>query len=337
MADLSIAILGLGRLGSSVGLALKRYQADGGQHNFAITGYDNRPKYDKIATEQGAVDRIERRISNAVAGTDIVVMTLPYEEVKDSFRAIAHQLRDGVVVLDMSTLKMPSLDWSKQFLSDEHHLVGMTPILNPAYLYHSGDQPDQAAADLFDEGAVLLSPAPNCAKDAVDLAFNFVQILGSKARFYDPDEHDTLIAFTEQLPAILGTALFYTLMKRQGWGDMQQLTNPNFGVLTRILFDQHPDGLRDEWLGNREILVHALDTMIQTMSEFRGALADNDLDAIEAAVVDASGEYERWLNRRHKGDWDGKPNQSESNFSLMGGLLGEGLAKRLRGSKNDSS
>lgn len=337
MAELTIAILGLGRIGLSVGLALKRYQTEGGQHSFNIIGYDNRPKFDKTATEKGAVDQVERRAANAVARTDIVVMALPYESVRDTMRDIAHQLRDGVVLLDMSPLKTPSLDWAEQYLSDEHHLVGMTPILNPAHLFQSGDETDQSSADLFDKGAMLISPAPNCAKDAVDLAFNFAQILGSKARFFDPAEHDTLIAFTEQLPALLGTSLFYTLMQRQGWSDMQQLTNPTFGVLTRVLFDQHPDSLRDEWLANREILVHALDAMINTMSEFRSALADNDLDAVEAAVVDSSREYEAWLNRRHQGNWDEKSPKTDTGPSIMSGLLGESFAKRLRGSNNNQN
>lgn len=336
MPELSVAILGLGRIGASIGLSLKRYQDDVGRYTFNITGYDPRPKYDEEAQKQKAVDRTANRAYQAVNGADIVVVAMPYEDLQRTYQDVGGGARDGVVILDTSVMKQPSLNWAKQYLSEEKHLIGITPIVNPAYLYQSGDDQAMAAADLFDKGSMLLTPAPDCAKEAVDLAVNFSTILGATPRFFDPAEHDILTTYTEQLPDIMGTALFYTLMKRSGWNDTQRLTNPAFAVLTRALYDKHPDGLRDEWLHNREMLVQSMDALLSTLQTFRDLLAENEHDAIEAAVVEAAEEYEGWINRRNQGSYDEKPaGGNVSSPSIMGGLLGENLARRLTGKKDD--
>ena len=214
MTTLSVAILGLNRMSASVGLALRRYMKKGGKYQFQIVGYDYASDAAKEAQKMGAIDRTERRVFEAAAGADIVVMAMSYEEVEETYKAIRPDLREGVVLLDFSPLKIPSLRWADHHLSDEHHLVGATPIVNPRYLFVAENTVSRAEEDLFDDSAILLTPSVKCIKEAVDLAFNFSQILGSKPRFLDPLEHDTLLAQTSQVPRMLGTLLFYNLMQQ---------------------------------------------------------------------------------------------------------------------------
>jgi prephenate dehydrogenase len=336
MATLGVAILGLNRFSASVGLALRRYMTKGGKYQFQITGYDYSADIVKQAQKMGAIDRSERHVYSAVKDADIVIMALSYEEVADTYKAIKPDLRDGVVILDFSPLKAPSLKWAKDALSDEHHIVGATPIVNPRYLYVADNTLEQAQEDLFDDGAVLLTPSAHCIKEAVDLSLNFVQILGSKPRFLDPLEHDTLLAQTNQLPRVLGTLLFYNLMNHTNWDDMQWFTNPAFGVLTRPLFDTHPDGLRDEFMVNRDVLARVLDDFIRSMQVFRDTLRSGDKDAVETITVDAAAKYEEWVNNRFNANWD-KPAQKDMNIkgTLMQGLLGSTLSKKVLGETDE--
>lgn len=336
MATLSVGIIGLNRVSASIGLALHRYMAKGGRYKFEIVGHDPNSDNEKKALKMGATDRNERRLFQAAAGRDIVVLALSYDEVQDAYRGLAQDLRDGVVVLDLSPLKRPSLDWADTHLGDEHHMVGITPILNPRHLFDSTMDVEQAEEDLFDDSAILLTPSVSCIKEAVDLAFNFCQLLGSKPRFLDPLEHDMLLAQTEQLPALLGTLLFHNLHQRDNWDDLQWLTNPVFGALTRPLFDRHPDGLRDEWLANREVLLRTLDSYMATLAEFRALLQDNDDKSVEAFVVEAARQYEVWINRRFRADWDaGTKPPDVKGGTMMQSLLGDRLSKRLFGGDKD--
>jgi prephenate dehydrogenase len=153
MAEVAVAILGLGRLGTSVGLALKRYNTKSDAvHKFLVTGYAAISAHGKDAQKLGAVDTLARNAGEAVRGRDIVVIAMPYAEVEATYDYIGRDVRAGAVVIDLSPLKQPSLAWASKHLGNEVYTVGMTAILNAKYLFDSLDQTERAAVDLFDTG-----------------------------------------------------------------------------------------------------------------------------------------------------------------------------------------
>jgi prephenate dehydrogenase len=334
MANLTIALLGLNRLTVSMGLALRRYVAKGGKHKFTIIGSSLNSDDEKQAKKLGAIDKAENNPANAVKGADIVIMAVSYEDTEATYKAIRHDLREGVVILDCSPLKQPSLNWAKQYLLSDHHMIGMTAILNPKYLFNPKETIDEAQEDLFDTSAILLTPSASCVTEAVDLAFNYASILGSKPRFLDPLEHDTFLAQTVQLPRLLGTLLFYNATQQNNWEDLKWFTNPDFGALTRPLFDIHPDALRDEFHSNRDSLARAIDSYIQTLQAFRQVLSDDA--AIEAVTVDAAKHYENWINSRYRADWDAvSKGPDPKGGTILQGLVGSKLADKLSGKKEE--
>lgn len=337
MATLSVALLGLNRVSASIGLALSRYMKKGGKHQFQVTGYDFSIDNEKKAKKMGVIDKIEHNFAKAVIDADLVVINLSYEEVEKSYRDIARNLRLGVVILDMSPLKSPSLKWAKQYFSDDHYLIGMTAIVNPRYLFRAQQNIEEAEEDMFEDSAILLTPAADCAKEAVDLAFNFASILGSRPRFLDPQEHDAFLAQTVQIPRLLGTILFYDLMKQDNWNDLKWLTNPDFGVLTRPLFDNHPDALRDEFFNNRDVLSRGLDDLINSLQQYRDALKAGDRNTVESVVVDAAKEYEAWINSRYRADWDAASYgiEPKGGATFMHTLLGGAIADKIMGKTDE--
>jgi prephenate dehydrogenase len=255
MGKITVTIIGLGRTGASIGLALKRYnQRPNAQHQFEIIGVEDRASVLEDAEKIGAFDKSVRNIHDAARERDIVVLSLPYADVQRAYQAIGDGLRPGCVVMDMSPLKLPSQQWADKYLSKEAHMVGITPIINPQYLFDGLDDTNHAREDYFDKGCMMVMPSPTCIREAVELATDFSSLLGSSIHFMDPGEHDGLVAATEGLPALLGVAAFYTLSRNPGWGDLQRLTNPPFGRLTHQLFDTHPDDMRDAWLNNPRAL-----------------------------------------------------------------------------------
>jgi len=335
MTDISVAILGFGRIGASVALALRRYNAKGGNHHFKIAGFDTRPSVEKKAASMKLADEFSNRAFNAARNRDIVIVAMPYAEVQAIYELIGPDLRDGCVVIDMSPLSLPSAAWADKYLQKEAHLVSVTAVVNPDYLFEAVDDIDHAHEDLFDKGTMLLMPGPSCIKGAVELTADFAQLLGAIPHFVDPAEHDGLIAATEGLPALLGVTAFYMFSKSQGWGDGQRMINPAFGALTHHLFDTHPDDIRDTWLKNRENLLRYADDLIGVLQNVRSRLAVNDQAALEALLVEASTEYEQWINRRVKSRWDrdqGISTPSPAN-DMLRGVMGGYLAGKLTSKK----
>jgi prephenate dehydrogenase len=337
VSTISVGILGLERLGASVGLALKRYNGDkGAKHQFQIVGMDLRGAVQSAAEKRGAQDGTARGFADAARNRDIVVLALPYSEVQSAYRDIANNLRPGAVVLDMSPLAEPSVKWAKAALPENAYMVGVTPILNPDLLFDVSNDVEHARADLFDRGAMLLMPSPDCAKEAVELAADLATILGATPHFMDAAEHDALAAATEGLPALLALAVFYTLQQGKMWGDGQRLTNPNFAALTHPLDDTHPDDLRDLLLNNRQNVVHHIDALMATLGSLREVLERGDRQGLEVALIDSAQAYQKWLDRRRRGRWEETPNDTKASSAIMSGLMGNYLAKRLqRGAGNE--
>lgn len=329
MAEVTVALLGLGRVGASMGLALKRYGAQGKEHTFKITGYDSTPDNVKAAKTLKAIDESAPRPEMAVKDKDIVVINLPYGEVPNAYEFIAPQLRPGAVILDSSPLTQTSMAWAKKHLPEDAHLVCIKPILNSKYLFNPVDRTEDAVEDLFDNGIVLLMPSVTCIKEAISLATEFSRIIGSRQHFLDPAEHDGLIAGTEILPGLLGSMYFYMMSNSSGWLDLQRMANPTFGGMTHPLFDTHPDDMRDEIMNSRDNLLRYLDEMLVKMRDFRQILADEDRDALEAVLSESSKEYEQWINRRYNNRWQddemldsSSPGIGGMMSNMMGGFFG---------------
>jgi prephenate dehydrogenase len=331
---IAIGILGLGRIGTSVGLALKRRNADkDSPQQFVITGYDTAPAAAESARKRGALDSVARQPDSAAANQDIVVLTLPHGETAGAYRAISGALRPGAVILDAGLLKQPSSE-AAQALPPAVHAVGVTPILNPAYLFDGRDAAEYAAADLFDKGAWLIAPDARSAGDAIELASDFALLVGATPLFVDPVELDAWTTSVEIMPALLGFAAFYSLLRADGWENAQRAGNPAFARLTHHLYDVHPDDLRDLLVANRLGVVQSLDRLIETLTVLRGAVAKNDKHTLEAALVESSEQYSTWINRRTRGEWGDNPiqnaGQPDRRDMIMSGLFGTAIAKRLK-------
>jgi prephenate dehydrogenase len=332
MADVQVAILGLGRLGVSIGLALKKYNGrQGAKHQFRITGYSTRSDEVKSAQKLSAVDAVNSQPSDAARGKDVVVMAMPYAEVEAAYQYIASDLRPGAVVLDFSPLKQSPLKWAAKHLNRDAHMVGMTPLLNPAHLFDGVNNAEHASADLFNDGVMLVMPSVSSIPEAIELATDFGGIVGARTQFSDPAEHDSLMAATEIVPAVLGLGYFAAVSRGSGWGDVQRNTNPAFGAITHHLYDTHPDDLVALLRDARLDSVRVLDSVMATLRELRSALSGDDRDTLEAVTGEASERYEQWYNKRYHWKFDDGKIATPEAPGMMTSLFGSFLGNRLRG------
>ena len=88
MAELTVAVLGLDRLGVSIALRLRSYMEKGGQHHFQLMGYDSREDYEKPTRKRKVFDKIERRAYTAVESADLVIMNLPFEDLRAAYELV---------------------------------------------------------------------------------------------------------------------------------------------------------------------------------------------------------------------------------------------------------
>ncbi|MBC7261196.1 MAG: prephenate dehydrogenase/arogenate dehydrogenase family protein, partial [Chloroflexi bacterium] len=117
-------VIGLGLVGSSIGLALKGTGAD-----LEIIGHDKDSDAARRAYKSGCVDRTEWNLINACEGADLIIISTPLAGVKSTLAAIAQDVKPGCVITDTANLKVPVLDWARESLPNTVYFVGGHPII----------------------------------------------------------------------------------------------------------------------------------------------------------------------------------------------------------------
>ncbi|MCS6870709.1 MAG: prephenate dehydrogenase/arogenate dehydrogenase family protein [Anaerolineae bacterium] len=334
MANVNVTVLGMNRLGTSFGLAIRALNGKPDhRHTFKVTGCDRRAENVRKAAELGALDAQQLDFVAAVRNADIVLLCVPYSETEDVLKLVGGALKAGAVVLDSAPLKVPSLAWAERYLlrdsdgDQQAYLVGITPILNPSYLGLPEDSPESGRADLFQDGVMIIAPAPNCPPDAVQLVSDLSDLLGVKVHFTDPAEHDSIAAGMEGLPLLLQVALFKALRDSPSWKDAQWFGNPSFVLATYRLIESDPEALGALLYRNRQNLMHRLDALMAQLAHLRDMLQVEDDLLIGELFQAAMNDYAEWHMARLRNKYNTEPDLSEaadqarSSLSLFGAFL----------------
>ncbi len=312
-----ITIVGLGLIGTSVGLALKRYarQEKLGEQ-LQVAGYDVDLRRAQLARSRGAVDSTTWTIEEAVEGTALVILAVPVMTTEGLFRTLAECLPDGSAITDTASTKSRVMAWARDILSPRGlSFVGGHPMAGAT----AG--PEAASEALFDNCAYCLTPAPDASPDAVGLVHAFVRALGAKPLFIDPDEHDSYVAAVSHLPFVMSTALMNLVAASGGWMDLQKLAASGFRDTSRLASGD-PTMYRDVCLTNREAITHWIDRYLAEMEHFRQLIATGQGDALLEAFQRAKVAREQWLRGEHPAE--AKPPTT----GLAQLLLGEGWMRR---------
>lgn len=100
MSIQSVAIIGLGLIGGSTGLAVRSMLPQ-----VETTGWDADPDVRRRAAERGLVAKVCDTAGEAVANADLVIFCVPVGAMEEAARAIAPDLRDGAIVSDVGSSK----------------------------------------------------------------------------------------------------------------------------------------------------------------------------------------------------------------------------------------
>ncbi|MBI4787891.1 MAG: prephenate dehydrogenase/arogenate dehydrogenase family protein [Chloroflexi bacterium] len=320
MARSRIAIIGLGLIGGSIGLALKKAKIDAD-----LVGHDKNSGAAGKAVKRGAVDKTEWNLHNACDGAGLVILALPLDGVKDSLDALKLSLAPGVIVTDTATSKVPVMEWATG-LPQGVQFIGGDPVISPrrANAEHGIEGAD---ADLFQGATYALSAATAASSAAIDTMSNFVALLGAKPYFIDPAEHDGLTAGIQHLPALLATALQAATIQSQGWHELAKLAGADFRAATEVA-PQEPKAAREQFLAHRDDLTRWIDTIQSQLQELRGMIARGDAAAIEELVATVSRGRDKWLSGNL--EETGTVVDYSAAQSSLGRLFLGGLAERGR-------
>jgi prephenate dehydrogenase len=297
-----ITLIGLGQIGASVGLALAN------QKDLILrVGHDKESTVAHQAKQIGAVDRIERNLHTSVDGADLVLLTLPMDQIRETLEFIAPDLKEGAVIMDTAPVKEVVADWIKELLPPERHYIGLTPVLNPAYLHEIDAGIGAAHADLFQHGLIAIVSPPNTRSDAIKLAADLTRLLGATPLFADTAEMDGLMASTHLLPQLLSAALLNVTVDQPGWREGRKVAGKAYAeVSSGMVQPTSPASLASTALYNQENSLRMIDSAIAALQAMRSDLKNRDEKSLVERLERAFSGRELWWRQRQVSDWTGE-------------------------------
>jgi cyclohexadieny/prephenate dehydrogenase len=265
-----VAIIGLGLLGGSIGLAVKA-RAPG----IVTKGWDRDASVRERAAARGLVGAVCDTPEAAVAEADLVILCVPVGAMGDAARAIAPGLAPHAIVSDVGSSKAAVAEALAAALPD----ATVIPAHPVAGTEQSG--PEAGFATLFAGRWCIITPPEGADPDAVAALSDFWTQLGSKVELMDPAHHDLVLAVTSHIPHLIA----YTIVGTAS--DLEDVTQSEvikysaggFRDFTRIAASD-PVMWRDVFLTNKGAVLEMLGRFTEDLTALQRAIRSGDGDTL---------------------------------------------------------
>jgi prephenate dehydrogenase len=264
-----VAIVGVGLIGGSIGLALR-------QRNLAdkVIGIGRRQETLRVARRVGAVTNTSIDLPKGVADAELVIVCTPVGRIVDHVRQVAANCREGALITDAGSAKRAIVDALDDGLPRGCRFLGGHPLAGSE---KAG--PSHADANLFEGRIAIVTPTRNTRAEDFDLLEQFWSSLGSMVVQMTAEEHDQTLALTSHLPhavaAVLATMVPESLFRLAGSGFLDS---------TRIAAGE-PEMWLQIFLQNRGNLLSALEAYETKLKAFANALRQGDEGEMEKLLT----------------------------------------------------
>jgi prephenate dehydrogenase len=253
-----VAIVGLGLIGGSMGLALRQRHAAQ-----EVVGSDLGRGVIDQARKIGAIDHGYTSLADTVRGADLIILATPVGAIRTLLQNLASMASPGAIITDVASTKSQVVSWAEEFLPDTISFVGGHPMAGKEV---SGVE--AADPDLFKKRIYCLTPTKKTPPSALNRVLALIEVLGGRVRFLAPVEHDGQVAQISHLPFVASAALMKAVAESESWGDSALLAASGFRDATRLAAG-NPEMYRDICLTNHEAVVRALDEYLAQLRLFR--------------------------------------------------------------------
>ncbi len=266
----TVAVVGLGLMGSSFALALKRARP-----SVVIVGSDRNPIVVRKALERNMVSTANTDLS-MVPMADVVVIGAPINALREIFARLG-AVGEGKPVTDMASTKATVMEWAA---AEGIDLVGGHPMCGKE---KSGI--DHADASIF-EGApwVLTRDEPRVTE--------LVEAVGARPVILDAITHDRLVAGVSHVAFLLSVGYVLALSHRADWPEASRLAAGGFRDMSRLAAGD-PDLYAGVTRTNRENLLEVLDAVSKELARLHRHLEADDPRLVEL-FEEARSVRERW-------------------------------------------
>ncbi len=272
-----VAIIGIGLVGGSLGLAIKSLNDPP-----EISGFSRSPKSAKKALKKGAIDKACQDIESCVNDADIVFIATPVSVIVDIVKEVGGHLKKGAIISDVGSTKSSIVKTIEGFLPKGIHFIGGHPVTGSEH-----DGIDYADARLFQNFYYVLTPTPATDSNAFKTLHALLTAIGANVIAVDADKHDEILATLSHLPHMVAATLVNMasnqVAKKQDW---LSLAAGGFRDTTRIAASK-PALWLDICLENKQALVDNLKSFKNSLEELTSLLERGDTAELKKILTKA--------------------------------------------------
>ena len=255
---MNIAIIGLGLMGGSLALSLKKLDFID-----SIVGYDHNALHQKQARELGLVEKIVSL--NEVKKCDVIFLAIPVNGVINTFKNLT-DIAHTTTIIDLGSTKEVIIAAVPKEI--RHNFVAAHPMTGTENF-----GPMAAIEDLYTQRVVVLCDLEESGDLQVSVAKKIFKALKMKKYFMRAAEHDRHAAFISHMPHAISYSIANTVMKQENKHNILALAAGGFRSMSRLA-KSSPHMWEDIFKQNKTNLIEAIE------------LFQNELDALKKDILD---------------------------------------------------
>jgi prephenate dehydrogenase len=280
-----IAIFGVGLIGGSFALALKKAGAVR-----EVAGVGRSAAALERARELGLIDVACANVADAVSGADLILVAAPVAQTEAILSSILPHLEASTVITDAGSTKCDVVLAARKALGER--VVQFVPGHPIAGREQNG--PDAAIVDLYAGKKAVLTPLAENRPADVERVAEAWRLCGAIIHRLQPEDHDRVFAAVSHLPHLLAYALVDDIARKPHADLLFQYAASGFRDFTRIA-GSSPEMWRDISLANQSALLGELDAYMDRLKQLRGLLAEANGAGIEAVYANAQHARHNWI------------------------------------------
>jgi prephenate dehydrogenase len=278
----TVAVVGVGLIGGSLGMALKRRGICR-----SVVGIGRDAVRLEKAVRLGAIDSYSLDLADGCRDADLIVLCTPVSKIIADLPTVLAAAKAEAVVTDVGSVKSAIVAAA----NDDPRFIGSHPMAGS-----EATGVEAARETLFQDATWAVTPTATTSARAAAISEALGKALGSAVHIMPPDIHDAAVATTSHLPHVLATSLMLVAKRQAGQSPvLPAMSAGSFNDATRVAASSS-ELWRDICLANRRAVVAALDALVAQLESARSLVDSADgenLYRFFAEGADAKGRWRR--------------------------------------------
>ncbi len=270
---MNIGIIGLGLMGGSLGLALKKFPK-----KYSIIGYDHNKKHQEDALKLELIDKLANSFDE-IKSCDVIILTIPVDAIIKTAQTLIDVEKDCTII-DFGSSKgkidaaIPAII-RKNFVT-AHPMTGTEKF-----------GPTAAIEKLYTDKIMVLCNQEKSGELQKKVALELFEDIKAKVVFMGAEEHDKHAAFISHMPHAVSYAIANSVMKQEDPESITALAGGGFRSMSRIA-KSSPNMWEDIFRQNKENLLSSMKAFNEEMQLCQSMIENEEWEALHKWMADAN-------------------------------------------------